>query len=337
MFSSVAILAILLACAAGCRPSARVSPSDSPRQSFQNPVIARDFADPGIIRVGETYYAYSTNSSGANVPMARSDDLVHWEWMGDVMPALPSWVRFGLSHVWAPEVIEVDGHYLLYYTARAEAPDLQCIGVATSDHPEGIFRPQRDGPLVCQTEYGGSIDASPFRDADGTLYLYWKNDGNCCGMPTHIWVQQMSADGLGLAGEPVQLLRNRYPWEGHVIEAPTMWRHAGGYYLFYSGNAYDRFEYAVGYARCDSPTGPCMAAEGNPILAGVAGSSPVIGPGHQTIVQTTDGDLWLAYHAWEVTPDGGRGDSRHMWLDRLTWEDEHPVILGPTVDTQLAP
>ena len=33
-------------------------------------------------------------------------------------------------------------------------------------------------PLVCQTALGGSIDPDPFRDSDGILYLYFKNDGN---------------------------------------------------------------------------------------------------------------------------------------------------------------
>lgn len=33
-------------------------------------------------------------------------------------------------------------------------------------------------PLVCQHGDGGSIDASPFGDGDGSLYLHWKNDGN---------------------------------------------------------------------------------------------------------------------------------------------------------------
>lgn len=310
---------------------------EATRALFSNPVIERDFADPGIIWVDGVYYAYSTNNWGGNVPMARSEDLVNWEWQGDVMPSLPPWVRYGASHVWAPEVIEIDGRFLLYFTARAERPDLQCIGVAESTSPEGVFRPQGDGPLVCQTEYGGSIDASPFLDADGTLYLYWKNDGNCCGMPTHIWVQPLSEDGLSLVGERIQLLRNRHPWEGHVIEAPTMFLHEGRYYLFYSGNAYDRDSYAVGYAFCESALGPCTAAPENPILSSVSGENPVIGPGHQTIVRARDGSLWLAYHAWEVTPEGERGSSRHMWLDRLIWQDERPVVLGPTVGLQRAP
>jgi beta-xylosidase len=227
---------------------------------------------------------------------------------------------------------------VLYYTARDKETDRQCIGVAVSDKPEGKFRDSNDAPLICQSEEGGSIDASPFRDADGTLYLYWKNDGNCCSMPTYLYVQQLSPDGLTLVGEPVRLIRNERPWEGGVVEAPTMWLHEGKYYLFYSGNSYGGYEYAVGYATCESPMGPCTVAPENPILKSISDRLPnVVGPGHQTIVQDANGDTWLVYHSWEVNSAGSRTDRRFMSMDRLVWEDGVPRVVGPTTDPQPLP
>jgi beta-xylosidase len=307
--------------------------------TFENPVLRRDFADPGIIRVDDTYYAYSTNAASRNVPLAISTDLVNWEYEADAMPALPSWAQLGGSYVWAPEVIEIEGRYLLYFTARDKAADKQCIGVAVSDKPEGKFLDTRDAAFICQVEEGGSIDASPFRDADGTLYLYWKNDGNCCSIATYIYVQQLSDDGLSLVGEPTRLVRNDRAWEGRVIEAPTMWLEDGRYTLFFSANDYAGPAYAVGYARCESAAGPCEDAEENPILSSVleGGGTPVIGPGHQTIVLDGDGEPWMAYHAWQVTSSGTRGGSRYMWLDRLVWEGDAPRVLGPTTDPQPVP
>lgn len=322
-------------------PTEGVADADTPpaqEETFQNPVIRRDFADPGIIRVGDTYYAYSTNSASRNVPYAISTDLINWEYESDAMPALPTWAQLGGGYVWAPEVIEIDGGYNLYFTARDKAADKQCIGVAVSDKPEGKFKPVGDTALVCQVEEGGSIDASPFRDANGTLYLYWKNDGNCCMIPTYLYVQEMSADGLTLVGEPTRLVRNDRAWEGHVVEAPTMWLEDGRYTLFFSANDYAGPPYAVGYARCESAVGPCEDAPENPILSSVLqGATPVIGPGHQTIVLDEDGAPWIAYHAWQVTSSGTRGGSRYMWLDRLTWEGDAPRVLGPTTNPQPLP
>jgi beta-xylosidase len=307
-------------------------------ETFQNPVLRRDFPDPGIIRVDDTYYAYSTNAASRNVPLAISTDLINWEYEADAMPALPTWAQLGGSYVWAPEVMEIDDRYVLYYTARDKIADKQCIGVAVSEKPEGKFLDTRDAPFICQVEEGGSIDASPFRDVDGTLYLYWKNDGNCCSIATYIYVQQLSDDGLSLVGEPVRLVRNDRAWEGRVIEAPTMWLEEGNYTLFFSANDYAGPAYAVGYALCETAIGPCEDGPENPILSSVLeGGTPVIGPGHQTIILDEDGEPWVAYHAWQVTSSGTRGGSRYLWLDRLMWEGSVPDVLGPTADPQPVP
>lgn len=310
--------------------------SELPPGTFQNPVFRRDFPDPGVVDYQGTFYAFATNGSGQNVQAARSQDLVRWEAMPDAMPALPAWVRLGQPDVWAPEAIEAGGQYVLFFTARDKASGKQCIGVATAPSPAERFRSAADAPLVCQTAEGGSIDPSPFRDGD-QLFLYWKNDGNCCGQPTYLYVQPLAPDGLSLAGEPTRLVRNDAPWEGSVVEAPTMVRHDEDYFLFFSGNSYGGLEYAVGYALCESPRGPCQDAETNPILASKADAPPlVVGPGHQEVVEA-GGETWMLYHAWEVLSNGTRGNRRFMWLDRLEWPGGQPDVIGPTVDPQPAP
>jgi beta-xylosidase len=313
------------------------APTVVPEGSFANPVYTQNFPDPHVIRVDGTFYAFATNGSGRNVQTAESTDLVRWRQLPDAMPALPRWVRLSNPDVWAPEVIDIDGRYLLYYTARDKESGRQCIGVAESDQPQGRYTHPSDTPLICQVDQGGSIDANPFRDEDGTLYLYWKNDGNCCGMATWIYVQELAPDGLSLVGEPIQLTRNDRRWEGPVVEAPTMWRQDDDYVLFYSGNGYAGLEYAVGYAMCESPAGPCEEAEENPILKTSLERPPVIGPGHQTVVTDDEGQTWLVYHAWEISTSGTKTDRRFMWIDRLEWEDGRPVVRGPTTEPQPVP
>ena len=124
--------------------------------TYQNPVLQTDFPDPFVLHAGDTYYAYATNGSGANVQRAKSPDLAHWEMMGDAMPALPSWAQLGGSFVWAPEVIPVADHYVMYYTARDTKSDKQCVGVAVGATPDGHFKDSNDHPLVCQ-----AISAAP--------------------------------------------------------------------------------------------------------------------------------------------------------------------------------
>ena len=231
------LMLLLAACTQG-EPAATSVPLATatlePEAVFQNPVLRENFADPFILEVEATYWLYATNGSGKNISLARSTDLVSWKILGDAMPALPKWAKLTGGLVWAPEVIKIGEQYLMYYTARDKASDKQCVGVAVSDKPEGKFKDQNLQPLVCQSQEGGTIDASPFRDQDGKLYLYYKNDGNCCSMATYIYVQELAADGLSLVGEPLRLIRNDQLWEGHVIEAPTMFEHDGRYYLFFS-------------------------------------------------------------------------------------------------------
>jgi beta-xylosidase len=306
--------------------------------TIQNPVITINFPDPFILKVDDTYYAYSTNSNSRNVPVATSTDLIHWEVGRDALPALPSWVDLNIRNIWAPEVLRIDDQYLLYYTARDKTSNRQCIGLAISDAPQGPFRDTRDAPFICQADEGGSIDANPFRDEDGTLYLYWKNDGNCCMKATYLYGQQLSPDGTSLIGEAVQLVRNDKPWKGPVVEAPTMWRRGDRYYLFYSANAYSGEQYAIGYAVCESPLGPCEDADENPILSSDMETTPlVVGPGHQTILMDEAGETWLVYHVWQVTPGGSLTSNRQMWMDRLVWENDRPRVEGPTRNPQPAP
>ena len=314
-------------------PSESTAPTPGEGE-FVNPVIDANMPDPFVLDAGDRYYLYSTTNITDNYPYATSDDLVTWEQQGDAMPRLPGWAN---GNTWAPEVTQTSAGYVMYFTARAPSlarPDgagAQCVGVAVSADPGGPFVSEADEPLVCQVELGGTIDASIVRDVDDSLWLIYKNDGNCCSMPTRFFMRPMTEDGLSFAGEEIEVegVVNDQPWEGGVVEAPTIHHHEGTYYLFYSANDYAGPDYAVGYATSPSLTGPYQDAEENPILAT---EGTAIGPGHQTIIEDRDGDLWLVYHAWEFTLR-----ERKVWIDELRFEDGRPIIDGPDSTPQEAP
>jgi len=297
-----------------------------------NPVFDENFPDPFVLHVGKTYYAYGTNGDEGNVQTLHSQDLVHWGRDADALPELGPWALPGKT--WAPEVLRrSDGRYVLYYTAANQDPALQCVGRAVGTRPDGPFADRSREPLVCQTAQGGSIDASPFVDR-GRLYLLWKNDGNCCGKDTFIYSQRLASDGLRLVGPRVRLVRQDAPWEGPLVEAPTLWKQAGSYLLFFSANAYYNASYAVGYARCRSPLGPCRDAAENPILKT---RCRAVGPGHASLVRDADGRTWIVYHAWPPDAVGSEFPGRVVWLDRVTFESGKPHVHGPTCGPQEAP
>jgi beta-xylosidase len=301
--------------------------------TYDNPVYHSDFPDPFVLRVDDTYYAYSTSSGSANIPIITSNDLVEWRYIGDALPALPPWVSLGVG-VWAPAVLPTDAGYVLYYTPEVEELGRRCISRAVGDAPDGLYVDDSEEPLVCQTDLGGSIDPYAFVDVDGTPYLLWKNDGNCCGLPVKIWIQALSEDGLSLVGSPVELIERDQAWERPLIENPAMWQHEGNYYLFYSGNRWESHEYAVGYAVCEAITGPCEKPQAEPIFSF---TPEVMGPGGETLFTDTENNLWMAYHAWTGPHVGYPAGLRSLRIDPVTFEAGEPVIHGPTDDPEPLP
>ena len=286
-----AAVALLSGCAAAA-PSAPAAGASDDRFT-----IGQDFPDPDVLRVGDSYYAYATNGAGFTVQVATSPDLKTWTVKAeDALPALPDWAAPGKT--WAPDVSEpTPGRFVMYVVTATVDPALQCIDVATADSPDGPFAVQGSGPIVCPADAGGAIDPSTFVDDDGSRYLVWKNDGNCCGLDTWLQIAPLSADGLSLGGAPTKLLKQTEAWEGQLVEAPTLVRHADRYFLFYSANDYSGGKYAIGYASSDSLLGPYSKAT-KPLMTTASTGGDYVGPGGQDVVTTPAGATDIVFHSW---------------------------------------
>jgi beta-xylosidase len=267
--------------------------------SAVTPAYAGDFPDPGLLVVGGTYYAYSTQVGATNVPVMRSTDLVHWTTTSDALPRLPGWASPGAT--WAPSVVVTSAGYVLYYTVRQTSSRRQCISVATADAPAGPFLDTSTGPLVCQLSLGGSIDPSVFTDSHGRSYLLWKSDNNAVGQPTSLWSRPLATNGAGFAAlsAPTRLLSQTAAWQAPAIEGPAMVRSGSTYYLFYGANNWDSAASGIGYATCSSPAGPCHdRSTTGPWLASAAGGSPPIGPQGPAVFTDATGRTRLGFAAW---------------------------------------
>jgi beta-xylosidase len=299
--------------------------TDGPTTEY-TPVIDQDFPDPDTLLVGDTYWAYATQprSGAQNVQSATSTDLETWTLRDeDVLPELPAWAVTGKT--WAPEVTALGGGrgYAIYFTTTHADSGRQCIGVGLGKGPEGPFRSPAPKPLICPLDQGGAIDAGSFLDDDGKRWLLWKNDGNCCGFDTWLYLQQLSPDGQRLVTKPRRLIKQDQPWEGNLVEAPTLWKHDATYYLLYSANDYAGADYATGYATATSITGPYRKAP-EPLLATEPLEGAAIGPGGQDILTGKDGRDRIVFHDWDELIT-----FRGMNIAELTWEDGVPVVAPP--------
>lgn len=315
---AAAILALALS---GFGPPQQAAPAKEQRQAqgtaratagtafYTNPVLAGDYPDPSVIRVGDVYWATATSSEWApEYPLLRSTDLVNWEIAGTVFPQAPAWTA---GNYWAPEIWHENGKFFVYYVARKKDGPL-CSAVATASRPEGPYTDH--GALVCQEV--GSIDPYPIRDENGKLFMLWKEDGNSRNLPTPIWAQQLSEDGTRLVGERTEVLRNTTPWEKHLIEGPYVLRRDGWFYLFYSGNACCGREcnYALGVARSRKLLGPYEKNPNNPILPG---NEQWKCPGHGTMVEGPEGRWYMMYHAYAA--DDFVYVGRQALVDEVVW------------------
>lgn len=276
------------------------------------PAYPFNFPDPSVLTVGNQYYGFATNSAAGNVQVIQSSDLSHWTTLGDALPRLAMWAQ--PNNVWAPGVIQLGNRFLLYYSADFAATREQCISVAVATQPQGPYVDSSTWPIECQLDLGGSLDPSPFLDANGTPYLIWKSQGTSTHPPA-IWSQQMTPDGTALvAATSATLLEPTQPWEGGVVEGPAMVVSGGQYRLFYSANSWRTTDYAVGVAICNGPSGPCSDASSGPLLTSDASFS---GPGGPSLFIDVQGTMWMAFHAW-LPGQVGFPSSRLLFLRPVT-------------------
>ena len=252
----------------------------------------------------------------------RSDDLVRWtDTAGFLLPSgKTAWSANG-GRNWAPEIHKVGAKYVAYFTA-VNAADKLSIGAASAPAPEGPYT-DRGSALVENAV--GVIDATYFEDDDQKKYLYYKIDGNSVNASTPIFVRELAADGLSfVAGsQPVEVLSNdAATWEGGVVEAPWLFKHAGEYFLFYSGNVYDA-RYRTGVAKSKSPKGP-FTKQGQPSLAN---NASWVGPGHGSVF-TVHGRDYYFHHAWRALPSGQQDDAKGRFglLAPIAWTAGWPVL-----------
>ncbi|MGY2133715.1 family 43 glycosylhydrolase [Hymenobacter sp. HD11105] len=266
--------------------------ADVPALNIVNPVLAGDFPDPSITKVGDTYWATATSSNwGPVFPLLKSTNLTDWELAGHVFPnELPEWADY---YFWAPEISQEGNKTYIYYTAHQKGGNL-AVGIASADSPEGPYRDH--GPIVGQEV--GSIDGFPMRDEKGELYLIWKEDGNSRNLPTPIWAQRLNEEHTALMGEKKELFRNTDPWEGNLVEGVAMVKRNDYYYAFYAGNGCcgPTCTYGIGVARAKNLLGPWEKYDKNPILTK---NDKWACPGHGTVFNR--GNRWyMLHHAYDT-------------------------------------
>jgi beta-xylosidase len=208
----------------------------------------------------------------------------------------------------------------MYYSLEERTSRGTCISRAVSFGPEGPFVDRSASPFLCQS--GGSIDPSPFVAADGSAWLLWKAEQFYAGGRRTIYSQRLAPDGMSLVGPAVPLLSSGQGWERGVVEGPSMVSAGGRHLLFYSGGDWNSAGYAVGYAECAGPAGPCLQPLDRALFTGGDGLS---GVGGQEPFVDLHGRLRMILHGW-AGAEIGFPNPRRAYLADLDVSGAEPVI-----------
>ncbi len=275
-------------------------------------------------------------ATGNGVAVVREQPDGRWLREGSLFPpeARPAWharlVPENRGHLWAPDLIQIDGEYHVYYSVSTFGKNRSAIGLAvgpTLDPSSPSWRWEDRGPVIASrpgVDFN-AIDPAAFRDpADGKLWLTF---GSFWG---GIFLTELNPK-TGLRLHP-DLPPTPLAWAPDV-EAPFLFKRDEYYYLFINWGKCCRgvdSTYEIRVGRSQRITGPYLDRDGNDLrhrggtlLLGTSG--PYIGPGHPSI-HRRDGQDWLVHHSYDANHSG----RARLRMVPLSWDDAGwPIVFPP--------
>ena len=278
---------------------------------------------PTVLRNGDRYLMYYsiTSYTGDMVPeaatperkgwhsgIAESRDLVHWFRVGELdlrdTKGNPIWGGV------APCVKVIDGQIHMFYQRRwGPAHNNNNIWHAVSK--DGItFTNTFDEPIIVPStkwSIDRSIDAEVYRVGNKMILMFATRETTqtvqMLGMAEAPYGSDYGPDKWTLLSVDEPFFKPDFPWEQHCIEAPTVIKHKGLWYMFYAG-AYNHELQMIGLATSkDGYNYQRIEPNGLLYTNGAPGTWNAGESGHPGVFQDEDGSVWLFYQG-KATKDG---------------------------------
>lgn len=261
--------------------------------TIKNPILKGFNPDPSICRVGNDYYiATSTFEWFPGVQIHHSRDLVNWKLIAHPLHRKSQLDMSGIPDsggIWAPCLSYCDGLFYLIFTNVKSSGIFKDTHnyLATSKFIEGEW----SDPIFMNSS---GFDPSLFHDEDAKKWFVnqiWdhREGHNLFG---GILLQEYSPIEKKLVG-PIKNIFSGSPLGG--TEAPHLYKKNGFYYLIVAEGGTE-YGHAVTLARSKNIEGPYEIAPNNPILTSRNNPKlPLQKAGHASMVETTNGKVYLAY------------------------------------------
>lgn len=285
--------------------------------------------DPHVVNFNGRYLMYHSipprkgdPTSGWNIGIAASEDLVHWTKVGEITPA-PG-LDYEKKGLCAPGALVKDGKVHLFYQTYGNGPkDAICHATST----DGIhFERNASNPIFHPTgdwTCGRAIDAEVcyFK---GQYFLYFATRDKdfkiqMQGVAVAPGDTDFSRDDWKQVGDG-SILYPEHPWEGECIEGASITEQNGKLFMFYAG-AYNNAPQQVGVAVSkDGIRWKRLSKE--PFLRnGKPGEWNSSESGHPHIFTDNDGRTYLFYQ--------GNNDHGRTWFitqQEVIWKKGKPVL-----------
>ena len=297
--------------------------------------LFEQFTDPEVFYENGRYYFYGTRSSTQNqgVQCFSTTDFKTFDDEGLI---LKHGDAFGDGVYKAANIVKCGDYYYLFYMAKSNELDTSVTAYASAKSPVGPFKNADKTSLTGDANF---IGGQPFVDDDGQVYLiYARTTGGNKLYGSKITLNEGKAT-IDLTTEKL-LLEPTEPWENakaSVVECGYLVKHEGTYYLLYSGGNYNS-TYGTGYATSQSPLGPFVKYEYNPILVS---NDQAFGVGAATIFVSPDGSEHFIAYLRNFSPTVVRPlltcIDRVRFVDNPNGGADIIEMYGPTVNPQLLP
>ena len=315
----------------------------------ETPVVENnqiDVHDPAMAKEGDTYYLFS---SGPGITYYSSQDMVTWKLEGRIFPDEPSWARrvapgFN-THVWAPDILQRDGKFYLYYSVSAFGKNTSGIGVTINKTLDKNSRDYQwvDQGIIVQSvpnrDLWNGIDSTIEFDKDGTP---WMSFGSFWGgiklvKLDETWTRLAEPqEWYSIAKRDRSILSNDSSGGPAAIEGPFLFKKGDYYYLFVQTGLCCRGKnstYRMEMGRSKDIRGPYLDKEGRDLAQGggtlvIEGNERWAGWGGNAVYHMDGKDL-IVFHAYENADN----DFHRLKIGEVLWdEDQWPLVADQILD-----
>jgi xylan 1,4-beta-xylosidase len=297
---------------------------------IKNPILKGFNPDPSILRVGDDYYiATSTFEWFPGVQIHHSKDLKNWRLLTRPLNRASQLNMLGdpdSCGIWAPCLSHDGDQFYLIYT------DVKRYGRTSVGGAGGASLRDFHNYLVTARTIDGDwsdpiyvnssgFDPSLFHDDDSRKWfanMLWDHrpgQNRFAG----IAVQEYSPKEEKLIGEPVNIFKGT---PLGLTEAPHLYKRDGWYYLL-TAEGGTAWNHAVTMARSRQLLGPYELHPDTYILsARNRPDAPLQRTGHADLVETADGETYMAYLCGRPLKNRGRCTlGRETAIQKMQWRD----------------